>query len=66
VADDGDWCTRFSWSRKGRDESVVTVNWVIPPRTPAGRYRLRYQGDACGADGSARSFTGTSRTFEVE
>jgi len=46
IADDGDWSTRFRWARAGRDGSLVTVTWDVPPDTPPGQYRLSYLGDA--------------------
>lgn len=70
VADDGDWSTTFRWRRAGRRRfrrrvSVATVTWTVPAGTPAGRYRLRYDGDARGADGRLRAFSGVTGAFEV-
>jgi neutral ceramidase len=68
VLDDGDWDTRFSWRRTGRDTSVVSIRWTVSESVPAvgaGRYRIRYFGDAKAADGAVSGFTGTSPEFEV-
>ena len=65
VADDGDWSTTFAWTRAEPDQSMVTVTWTVPARTPAGTYRIRYHGDAKGQDGTVEAFTGASRPFQV-
>jgi neutral ceramidase len=70
VADDGDWDTRFRWTRGQRvptatDQtarvptarvSTATVTWDIPAGT-SGTFRIRYLGGSAG--------TGTSDPFEV-
>jgi neutral ceramidase len=65
VADDGDWSTIFRWRRCGRGASVITLTWTVPAGTEPGRYRLRYDGDARGAGGGMRGFTGTTGPFEI-
>jgi neutral ceramidase len=70
VADDGDWSTTLRWRRTGRRHprrraSVIAVTWTVPAGTPPGRYRLRYNGDARGADGRLRAFSATTASFEV-
>lgn len=65
VADDGDWSTTFRWRRAARRESTVTVTWAVPQDTPAGRYRLRYDGDARGRDGRITAFTGVTEPFDI-
>jgi neutral ceramidase len=66
VQDDGDWSTRFLWTRGAvEDTSEATVSWDIPAGTPEGTYRITYLGDARSSDGPLRPFSGTSRTFEV-
>ena len=64
VADDGDWSTTFTWTRTEPDQSMVTVTWTVPARTPAGTYRFRYHGDANGLHDTVAAFTGTSRPFQ--
>lgn len=65
VADDGDWATKFRWARPSRNGSVITVTWDIPAATPAGRYRIRYRGDAADRHGRLAPFTGSTLPFEV-
>jgi neutral ceramidase len=65
VADDGDWATRFLWRRVAKSGSEVTILWDIPAGTVAGRYRIRYSGEANDASGALRPVTGTSPEFEV-
>ncbi|WP_263164558.1 neutral/alkaline ceramidase [Streptomyces sp. SCSIO ZS0520] len=65
VADDGDWSTKFRWQRDGVAASKITVTWDIPEGTPAGRYRVRYHGEAKPLAGTIESFTGTSALFQV-
>lgn len=65
VADDGDWSTKFRWSRDGIAASKVRITWDVPPGTPPGSYRIRYFGDARNLLGTVTSFTGTSPVFGV-
>jgi neutral ceramidase len=65
VYDDGDWSTRFAWTRSGRHTSEVTVTWDIPEDVGAGRYRIRYLGDAEDPAGMLHPFCGASPEFEV-
>jgi neutral ceramidase len=65
VADDGDWATRFHWSRVQKSGSEVTILWDIPEDAAAGRYRIRYRGDAKDASGALLPVTGTSPDFVV-
>jgi len=65
VADDSDWSTTFRWRRTGRRGSTITVTWAIPENTAAGRYRLRYDGDARDRDGRISAFTGATEPFEI-
>ncbi|MDQ0381852.1 neutral ceramidase [Amycolatopsis thermophila] len=64
-ADDGDWATRYRWTRTFLAESTATVTWDIPASTPVGKYRIVHFGDAKGLDGTITPFTGTSRAFVV-
>ncbi len=65
VADDGDWSTKYRWTRTFGAESVVDINWAIPAGTPAGSYRIVHYGDAKSLWGSISAFSGTSRVFAV-
>lgn len=65
VADDGDWSTRFHWRRVGRHGSRIVVSWEVPAAVAAGRYRLVYQGEARGPDGTDAPFVGRTEPFEV-
>lgn len=65
VADDGDWSTKFRWSRMGRYGSRITATWDIPPTTPAGRYRIRYHGDRVDHHGRLAPIAGVTEPFEV-
>ncbi|ORA77861.1 alkaline ceramidase [Mycolicibacter kumamotonensis] len=65
VADDGDWSTTFRWHRTGRRGSTITVTWTVPDDTAAGRYRLRYHGDARGRDGRITAFSGRTEPFDI-
>lgn len=65
IADDGDWSTTFGWQRTGRHGSTITVTWTVPEDTAAGRYRLRYDGDARDRDGRISAFTGVTEPFDI-
>ncbi|OBH15332.1 alkaline ceramidase [Mycolicibacter terrae] len=65
VADDGDWSTMFRWRRAGGRGSTVTVTWTVPADAAAGRYRLRYHGDARGRDGRISAFSGATEPFDI-
>lgn len=68
VLDDGDWATRFRWTRTNvlLGTSTATITWTVAPGTPAGTYRIVHRGTAKDAvTGALRPFTGTSRTFTV-
>ena len=64
VADDGDWCTKLHYRRRGRAGSQITITWDVPADAH-GTFRVRYFGDARKRDGALRPFTGTSREFAV-
>ncbi|MBE9376104.1 neutral/alkaline ceramidase [Saccharopolyspora sp. HNM0983] len=66
VQDDGDWATTFQWSKTGPGTSTFTANWDIPENARAGTYRITYQGRSRPRRGTPTSFTGTSRTFQVD
>jgi neutral ceramidase len=65
IADDGDWETRFLWSREDTQGSEVTILWDIPDGTAAGTYRIRYSGEARAASGALHAFSGISPAFAV-
>lgn len=65
-ADDGDANTVFHWRRQGTFASVVTVEWWIPPSTPAGTYRIKVNGDYKQFfSRKIQSYSGVSSTFDV-
>ncbi|WAL63384.1 neutral/alkaline ceramidase [Amycolatopsis cynarae] len=64
-ADDGDWDTKFHWTRTVLAESKATITWDIPPATPVGKYRVVHHGDWKSLAGTITPFTGTSRAFVV-
>ncbi|MCT2119910.1 neutral/alkaline ceramidase [Dietzia cinnamea] len=64
VHDDGDWSTMIVF------EGLLTVTnavitWDIPPRTPAGEYRVVYTASGRGFDGRLFPVRGQSRGFAV-
>jgi neutral ceramidase len=63
--DDGDWATRFVWKRSSAHASEVTISWDIPSDVRAGRYRIRYRGDARNQAGMLHPFVGDSPEFDV-
>ncbi|GAB2698612.1 neutral/alkaline ceramidase [Thalassiella azotivora] len=65
VADDGDWSTRFTWSRWGLAASRVTVEWDVPADAAPGSYRVVYTGDARGLLGHVRPVRGATAPFTV-
>ncbi len=65
VADDGDWSTKYHWSREGVAASTATITWDIPPDTPGGTYRVTHYGDARDLLGNITPFQGTSEEFTV-
>lgn len=66
VYDDGDWSTKFHWSRYGLAASKVNITWDIPTNATAGLYRIRYFGDARGLLGGVSPISGTSPLFTVD
>lgn len=64
--DDDHESTELKWERPAgsASASLITVTWRIP-RTAAGRYRVRYYGDAKSAAGKITGFSGTSGRIEV-
>ena len=57
--------TFFEWKRVGVAGSKVTVRWVPPKDAQAGRYRIRYTGDAKVSASKMTSFEGVTRPFQV-
>ncbi|MFD8497824.1 neutral/alkaline ceramidase [Amycolatopsis sp. NPDC059657] len=65
-ADDGDWDTKYRWTRTGVADSKATITWDVPPNAPAGKYRVVHFGDwKNGWNGAISSFSGASRAFIV-
>ncbi|MFC0627509.1 neutral/alkaline ceramidase [Kribbella deserti] len=65
VADDGDWSTRYRWTRLGIADSKATISWTIPSSATPGTYRIFHRGDSKALNGTITGFTGSSRTFTV-
>lgn len=65
VYDDGDWSTKFTWTRVGLLSSEIDIAWEIPSNARIGSYRIVYHGDAAGTDGSLTPFTGSTAAFSV-
>ena len=64
-ADDGDWETKFRWTRTAPGQSTVRITWDVPDGAPAGDYRVVYFGAARDGAGAITQFTGTSGEFHV-
>ncbi len=64
--DDDNECTEMKWERPGGSSSAskVTVTWRIP-QGAAGRYRIRYYGDAKSASGKLTAISGNSGPIDV-
>ncbi|WP_328454797.1 neutral/alkaline ceramidase [Amycolatopsis sp. NBC_00438] len=65
-ADDGDWATKFRWTRTFVSESRAEVTWDIPANTPVGKFRVVHFGAwKHGLTGAIAQLSGTSRAFVV-
>ncbi|NKQ52630.1 neutral/alkaline ceramidase [Amycolatopsis sp. K13G38] len=64
-ADDGDWATKYRWTRTFLAQSKATITWDIPDGTPFGSYRIVHSGDSKAPGGTITPFRGTSRAFVV-
>ncbi|MFF3062647.1 neutral/alkaline ceramidase [Streptomyces sp. NPDC057909] len=65
-ADDGDWATKYRWTRTLGATSTATITWDIPADTPVGTYRILHHGDwKNGLTGHITSLSGTSHTFTI-
>lgn len=64
-ADDGDWSTKFHWTRTEPNQSTACITWDVPEGTPTGTYRIRHYGDSKIESGAISPFTGTSAEFRV-
>jgi neutral ceramidase len=63
---DKDFCTCFKWKRDGIANSIVTIEWQIPPNQDSGVYRISYYGNWKSAwTGKIKEFSGVSREFTV-
>jgi neutral ceramidase len=66
VYTDKDFCTIFRWGREWIANSVVTIEWHIPPDQEPGTYRIKYFGNwKSGWTGEIKEFSGESREFTV-
>jgi len=59
---DNDWFTRFVYEQGADgDENQAVVDWIIPPETPPGIYRIRHTGASAGGP-----YEGTTAPFLIE
>jgi neutral ceramidase len=67
VRDDFDWDLVFEWKKGTRlsPASETTITWETGPDTPAGTYRIVYNGDSRAQGGKISPFQGVSATFVV-
>ncbi len=65
VADDGDWSTKFQWTRDGIAAPKATVTWDIPQGTATGTYRVVHHGDIKALSGTITPFEGATQEFAV-
>jgi len=65
VFNDGDWCTRYRWSRDGFFGSFATIQWFIPRETAPGTYRITHWGDSKSITGTITPFSGSTNSFQV-
>ena len=65
VRDDSDWALVFSWKRTSKilGTSEVQIVWETEEWAEAGRYRIRYFGDAKAFGGTVTAFEGMSAEF---
>ncbi|KAJ5051559.1 uncharacterized protein L3040_001335 [Drepanopeziza brunnea f. sp. 'multigermtubi'] len=65
VRDDSDWALVFSWKRTSKilGTSEVQILWETEEWAEAGRYRIRYFGDAKAFGGTVTAFEGMSAEF---
>ncbi|MET7458522.1 neutral/alkaline ceramidase [Streptomyces sp. NPDC005574] len=65
-ADDGDWATKYRWTRTLGATSSATITWDIPADTPTGTYRITHHGNwKNGLTGHITPLNGTSHTFAI-
>lgn len=65
IAVDGNIETTFYWERVGVDQSLCTVEWIIPNTVNSGTYRIRHQGVWKALSGTLTPYNGVSSTFTV-
>ncbi|MFC6705010.1 neutral/alkaline non-lysosomal ceramidase C-terminal domain-containing protein [Flexivirga alba] len=68
VQDDGDFATKFVWTRKDvlLGSSTATITWDIPADAPAGTYRIVHHGSSkAPLTGQISDFTGISTEFTL-
>jgi neutral ceramidase len=66
VNSDKDFCTHFGWKRQGIANSIMTIEWQIPPTQDLGVYRIGYYGNwKSGWTGEIKEFSGVSRQFSI-
>ena len=67
VATDGNWETKFEWSRPSKlsAESFATIVWDVPLDAVVGTYRIQHYNSHKSVLGKITEFSGTSNTFKV-
>eukprot|EP00940_MAST-03C_sp_MAST-3C-sp2_P000466 g466.t1 len=67
VATDGDWSTKFMWSRPSKvsSESYAKITWDIPEDMLPGTYRIRHFNAHKSVLGKISEFSGTTNSFSV-
>jgi neutral ceramidase len=65
VAVDGDWETKFQWTRAQTAESIITITWNIPSTAVPGTYRIQTYGSSKNVFDELTPYVGTSATFSV-
>lgn len=68
IRTDADWALTYEWKRVNglTGTSDVTVSWDTSIKPPgAGRYRIKYYGDAKRLGGAITAFEGTSGEFSI-
>ena len=63
---DAHYETRFAWERHRIAESLITIEWDIDEKIPAGTYRLCHFGSHKNLLGKITDYSGCSSEFKVE
>jgi neutral ceramidase len=65
IRTDGNWDTKYRWSRRYLTESLATITWEIGPDVVPGTYRIQHFGDYKDIWRTITPFHGSSRSFTV-